>query len=103
MSGELPAQSGDLLDETLELTLAELCRACEVHAEAIMAMVEEGIVEPIGQEPTEWRFPGPALRRVEIALRLQRDLEINLPGVALVVELLEERNRLEARLRALGD
>ena len=32
-------------------------------------------------------------------VRLQRDLEINLPGLALRIELLEERDRLRARVR----
>ena len=33
------------------------------------------------------------------ALRLQRDLEINLPGVALALELMEELERLRRELR----
>jgi chaperone modulatory protein CbpM len=39
------------------------------------------------------------LRRARTALRLQRDLEINLPGVALALELMEELERLRRELR----
>jgi chaperone modulatory protein CbpM len=50
----------------------------------------------------EWRFSGTALRRARTALRLQRDLEINLPGVALALELLEEIDKLRRTLK-VGD
>ncbi|MCI0506440.1 MAG: chaperone modulator CbpM [Gammaproteobacteria bacterium] len=103
MSKELMTILGELIDESHEFSLGELCRICDVHAEVIMTLVEEGIVEPLGDEPATWRFPGPALKRVEIALHLQRDLDVNLPGVALVVELLEERESLLRRLRALEE
>ena len=92
----------ELLDEGVELTLAELCRACSVHAETVLAMVEEGLLEPRGPAPAEWRFPGPAVRRVQVALRLQRDLGLNLPGAALALDLLEELEILRRRLQALG-
>ncbi len=95
-------QELELLDEQMELSLAELCRACSVHAETVLAMVEEGLLEPRGAAPAEWRFPGPAVRRVQVALRLQRDLGLNLPGAALALDLLEELEILRRRLQALG-
>ncbi len=45
---------------------------------------------------TEWRFSGAALRRARLALRLERDLELNLAGVALALELMEELERCGA-------
>jgi chaperone modulatory protein CbpM len=45
-------------------------------------------------DASEWRFSGAALRRARIALRLERDLGVNLPGVALALDLLEELQRL---------
>lgn len=95
-------QSVEVLDESCELSLAELCNACTVRAETIIAMVEEGLLEPRGPSPVEWRFPGPTLRRVEITLRLQQDLRVNLAGAALAVELLEEIERLRNRLLRLS-
>ena len=41
-----------------------------------------------------------ALRRARLAVRLERDLELNLAGVALAVELLEELAQLRRELRA---
>ncbi len=90
---------GELLDDSIELTLAELCRACQLPAERIIELVEEGIVEPRGRSPRRWRFETVCIRRVYRAERLRRDLGVNTPGVALALELLEELETLRARLR----
>ena len=37
-----------LVDDEQVLTLADLCRACGVHAEVITDMIEYGIIEPSG-------------------------------------------------------
>lgn len=97
----LPQLSGFILEEQTQLTLAELSRACAVHAECIIELVEEGVIEPVGREPHRWRFTGIHLRRASMALRLQRDLGVNLAGAALALQLLEEAEALRARLRAL--
>ncbi|MDJ0778963.1 MAG: chaperone modulator CbpM [Gammaproteobacteria bacterium] len=93
------ALRGELLDDGIELSLAELCRACQLPAERIFELVEEGIVEPRGRTPARWRFHALHLRRVRRAQRLQRDLGVNTPGIALALELLEEVESLRARLR----
>jgi len=95
--------SGDVLEEDVELSLAELCHRCQLSAERIFELVEEGAVEPLGRDPAEWRFRGGSLRRVRCAVRLERDLGVNVAGAALALELLEELESLRARLRRLGD
>lgn len=89
-----------ILDDTLELSLSELCRACGLPADHIIALVEEGIIEPRG-EATRWRFSGICVRRVRRVYSMERDLGINLAGAALAIDLLEEIERLQARLRRL--
>jgi chaperone modulatory protein CbpM len=98
----LPQLVGIILDEQAQLTLAELTRACSVHAELIIELVEEGVLAPIGREPQRWRFTGAHMRRARMALRLQRDLGVNLAGAALALQLLDEVEALRARLRAMG-
>ena len=98
----LPQLAGIVLDEQTELTLAELCRACAAQAERIIELVEEGVLEPIGPEPARWRFTAVHLRRARVAVRLQRDLGLNLAGAALALQLLDEVEDLRARLRAMG-
>ena len=94
--------TGYILEEQTQITLADLCRACAVHAERIIELVDEGVLEPIGREPARWRFGGASLRRASVALRMQTDLGVNLAGAALALQLLEEVNALRARLRAMG-
>lgn len=83
-----------ILEEETELTLVQVSRACAVHAELIVSLVEEGVLAPYGRDPREWRFTGAQVHRAAVAIRLQRDLGINLPGVALALDLLEELARL---------
>ncbi|OQX14978.1 MAG: MerR family transcriptional regulator [Desulfobulbaceae bacterium A2] len=90
--------SGILLDESTCYTLDELCRLCHVRIELVREMVDEGLVRPQGAEPTQWRFAGDELRRMQAALRLQRDLGVNLPGAALALDLLDEIVELRRRL-----
>jgi len=67
----------------------------------LVLFVQEGLVEPLGGSPESWRFPGPALKRLRTAVRLQRELDIDLPGAILAVDLLEELHHLRTRVRAL--
>lgn len=89
---------GILIDEQTELSLNDLCTACSSSAEWIIELVEEGALEPIGYVQTQWRFSGNSLQRARTAMRLQRDLGINLAGVALALDLLGEIKILESRL-----
>lgn len=101
MSSNALIASGELLDDTLRLNLSDLRQRSAVQVEVIIEMVQIGVLEPQGQSPTEWLFNGHDLARLQRALRLQRDLGINLPGLALCIELLEERDKLHARVRVL--
>ena len=97
----IAAAQGLLLDRRLALTLAELCEASGLHAEAVFGLVEHGVIDPCGGSPREWRFPADALRRLKTVTRLQDDLHLNLEGAALALELLEEVRALRERVRAL--
>ena len=87
-------------DRIEEFTLGELARHAGIEAERILAMIDEGILEPLASRP-RWRFPADSLRRVTLVLRLQRDLGVNLAGAALALQLLEELHGLRRRVRAL--
>ena len=87
--------NGVVLEEETELTLADLCRACAAEADLIVALVVEGILvphspAPLGEVHTLWRFSGVYLHRAKVAIRLQNDLGVNLAGVALALDLMDE-------------
>lgn len=77
-----------------------LCSKLGCDFELVVSLVEEGVIEPQGESREDWRFAGAALQRAARALRLSRDLEMNPPGVALAMLLLDEIRRLQAALSA---
>ncbi|MCC6201827.1 MAG: MerR family transcriptional regulator [Gammaproteobacteria bacterium] len=92
------------VDGELELTLAELCRACQVTAEQLLELVSEGIVEPLDRAPeSHWRFAASSVWRVRSALHLARDLGVNWAGAALALDLIEELRSVRSRLRRYDD
>lgn len=93
---------GVVVEEDVHLTLLELCQACSAEQEHVLTWVFEGVLEPVGDSPEEWRFSGESLRRARLAQRLSRDLELNPPGVALALDLLDEIAELRARLQRIG-
>ena len=95
--------SGEILEDKREVTLAELCRTARLPAEYVIELVEHGIIEPAGREPSVWHFEGLCVRRVRRVRRLQRDLGVNLAGAALALDLLEEMDRLHERIRRLEE
>lgn len=91
----------DLVDS---LTLEDLCRFCEADEAWVIELVQEGALEPTGRSARHWRFGGVAISRAKRARRLNRDLGINAAGVAMVLDLLDERANIMRRLaRYEGD
>jgi len=90
--------NGLLLDETTVLSLDEVCQACSSSNEWVIELVKEGVLEPRGQLQTQWQFSARCLQKAYAAMRLQRDLDINLSGIALALDLLDEIDNLKSRL-----
>ena len=89
-------------DESL-FSLSEICERCGVHADIVVEMVEYGIVTPAAdQAPAErWQFSTDALLRMRRAQRLLSDLELNPPGLALHLELLDQIDELQQQVGSL--
>lgn len=83
-----------IFDENCQYSLRELCKVCKVHAQFIQDLIDEGILSPQGKSPVEWRFAAIEIKRIQVSIRLQEDLRINLPGTALALELLDEIEQL---------
>ena len=87
-----------IVEVEYRLTLVELCHACDTREEDVRAWVDEGALEPEGRQPQDWRFAAAVLPRARTAARLARDFEIDARAIALVLELMDEIERLRARL-----
>ena len=83
------------------LSLAEMARTSGVRVELIVELVNHDILRPDGNGAAEWQFSAPSLERLQRALRLRRDFELNWPGVSLGLDLLDELHDLRRRHRAL--
>ena len=90
---------GVLLDTEACFTITEVCRACGTDQSMVIKLVEEGVIETIDQS-SEWRFHGEALIRARRAVRLIHDLDVNLPGAALALDLLDRLEQLETDRRS---
>ncbi|HEX9852953.1 MAG TPA: chaperone modulator CbpM [Woeseiaceae bacterium] len=91
--------SAEILEIDIELSLTELCEACGAGSDTIVLLVEGGVLEPSGAGTSRWRFSGDSLQRAKRALRLQQDLGLNVAGIALALDLLDELYLLRGELR----
>lgn len=107
------AISVELMEPAATFTLREVCERGDCHAEFVIKLVNYGVITPVEETPEErqWRFDLQTLARLRKAQRLQQDLKMNLPGLAMSLELLDEVqemrrevDRLNQQLRhLLGD
>ena len=93
--------SGVIVEESAGLSLGELSHACATSREWLIELVEEGVLEPAGESPKHWQFACVSLKRARTARRLHEDLKINLAGVALALDLIEEIESMRERLQRL--
>src|ERR1700733_16199101 len=89
--------TGAIFDDSVVLRLRDLSRMCSVDERHIVEFVEEGVLNVV-EVRSEWHFTGDALRRARLALRLERDLELNLAGGALAIDLIAELQKLRREL-----
>lgn len=80
------------------LTLKQLSEHFHLSKEMIIALIENDIVHPLDRDNS---FDLMEIKRIRRALRLERDLELNMQGVALVLELLDELELLRSRIALL--
>lgn len=96
------AIDGIVVEEEIIFSLNGLCQAAGASPAQVLALVDEGVLQPTGDAPQLWAFARPSLRTTRAALRLNADLGLGTAGAALVLDLLEEIHALRARLRCAG-
>ena len=80
------------------LSLEELEHSLVIEREFIINLIEFEIINPKGSRQDEWRFDPICITRTKLAIKYYREFEVNLPGIALLIELNEELNRLNKKL-----
>lgn len=92
---------GVLMEETMTLSFTEVCCKYHISKELLIEMVEYGLFSTETTKTEQLQLNQKDLRKIESAFRLHRDLGINLPGVALALELLEKLEHLDNELNIL--
>jgi chaperone modulatory protein CbpM len=79
----------------LEISMQDICYQLKITEVVCVELVEYGIVEPRGNEPSQWLFSPTMVSALKRAVRLHRDLEMDWAEVALISDLLDEREKLQ--------
>jgi chaperone modulatory protein CbpM len=101
MAASRPSGRPDIIDTGAQYSFDQFCKLCRIKPDILVLLVEEGIIVAEGAERDSWTFSFAMVKRLKRAYRLQRDLELNLPGVALSVDLLEEIDQLKSEVNQL--
>ena len=82
------------MSDNILYTTHAICRSHELNQDTINEMVSWGIAEPSGTKPEKWLFTHRDFERIGRASRFRKELDINIPGAALALQLLEEIQNL---------
>jgi len=93
--------SGVVIESHESLTFEEYCVAIKIEREVIIEMIEYELIQPQGTRPEEWRFDSASLKRGRMAASFYHDLEINLQGIALAFDLLDQIKDLKKQVELL--
>jgi chaperone modulatory protein CbpM len=88
-----------LLRAEIAISVEELAAAVGIRPARLARLVQLGLVEPATPGTSE--FTAATVARLRRMLRLHRDLGVNLAGAAIIVDLLERLERLDAELARL--
>ena len=78
------------MNENILYTTYAICDSHKLTHENINEMVSWGIANPFGNKPEKWLFTQNDYERIARAQRFRNELDINIPGAALAIELIEE-------------
>jgi chaperone modulatory protein CbpM len=92
-----------IVEDSTTYTLVEICQKYSIPKELVLEMAEQGLFNVQSTAEENLTLDRTAIRRMESAFRLHRDLGVNLAGVALALDLLDEieamRNELDVLRR----
>ncbi len=88
----------------IRFTVSEFCLHTGVSATELTEIIGLGVLEPevIQDQSRDWLFDEQALAACLRAQRLRRELELDWPGIAMALSLMDEIDRLNSENRQLN-
>lgn len=87
------------MNKNVYYTTQAICVAHNLTEEMIAEMVSWGIANPKGVRPHKWLFSQNDFERIGCASRFSEELDINIPGAALALELLVELEKVRRQVQ----
>lgn len=80
------------------LDMPTVCELCGCSINLLLEMIKYDIIRPSMQTTSgNFLFDTQTVTKLKIVLRIQRDFDLNLSGLALVMDLIKERDMLLER------
>lgn len=91
-----------MISTTVRITVSELCERDGLSHSILTELVQYEIAQPlVGSSVEDWIFDSTSVHWVNRAIRLHRDLEIDWIAVAMLIDLLREREKLNQENQCL--
>ena len=88
----------EIIDDQLSFTLTQFAETCGQSPEWILQLLEYDIL-PTRSDTAEHVFLGEDLSRARRAYRLQRDFDASFSAVAMMLDLIDEVQKLRKQVR----
>jgi chaperone modulatory protein CbpM len=84
--------------ETTLFDAQTMCKLSHCSLESLALFMQYDIIRPVSHsDHHHWLFDTQGLAKLKMALRLQHDFDLNVSGLALVMDLITEREGLLER------
>ncbi len=91
-----------MISSMMRVTVQELCERENLTSTLILELIDYDIAQPVsGSSVQDWVFDATDAHWLKCAVRLQRDLDLDWLAVAMLVDLLREREKLSEENRVL--
>jgi chaperone modulatory protein CbpM len=94
--------TGSVIGDEAVLSLEDFAMACPAEISWIAELVAMDVLSPEGMERSNWRFRATDVTCARRVARLQRDFDASLDAAAVMLDLLDQIERLRARLKRAG-
>jgi DNA-binding transcriptional MerR regulator len=79
------------------LTLEAVASSAGLHPAVVERFVDCGLLDPVGWAGTQLLFDAAAVARLKTIKRLRAEIGVNLPGIAVILDLLDRLRALQSK------